>query len=136
MATAADRRIMPEIAGRDWSKHMTAMLDDEAADPDLTNAELRLRLSEALAERDEAQAEKAALAEVLEVINASPGDLAPVFDAMLEKAIRLCEAGFGILWRHEGDAFRAVAHFGVPPAFGDYLAANTDRGGPANQHVP
>src|SRR5215216_6412821 len=85
METAADRGIMPEISGRDGIKHMTAMLDDEAANPDLTNAELRLRLGEALAERDEADAQKAALAEVLEVINASPGDLAPVFDAILER---------------------------------------------------
>src|SRR4051812_22219046 len=136
METAADRRIMREIAGGDGSKHMTAMLDDDIADPDRANAELRRLLNEALAERDEAQAEKAALAEVLEVINASLGDLTPVFDAILEKAIRLCEAGFGILWRRERDAFRAVADFGVPPAFGDYLAVNTDRGGPANQHVP
>src|SRR5437763_13635916 len=53
METAADRRIMPEIAGRDGNKHMAAMLDDEVADPDRANAELRRRLSEALAERDE-----------------------------------------------------------------------------------
>ena len=115
---------------------MTATLDTKIAELQHANAELSRRLDERTAERDEAQAEKDALAEVLEVINSSPGDLAPVFDAILEKAIRLCEAGFGILWRHEGDAFRAVADFGVPPAFGDYLAANTDRGGPGNQHVP
>src|SRR5205085_3437643 len=86
METAADRRIMPEIAGRDGNKHMTAMLDDDIAELRRTIAELRRLLNEALAERDEAQAEKAALAEVLEVINACPGDLAPAFEAMLERA--------------------------------------------------
>ena len=55
---------------------MTATLDDRVAD-------LQRRLDEALAERDEAQAEKTAIAEVLEVINDSPGDLAPVFNAIL-----------------------------------------------------
>src|SRR5437764_15446337 len=89
--------------GATGSKHMTAMLDDEVADPDAANAELRRRLSEALAERDEAEAKTAALAEVLEVINSSPGDLAPVFEAMLDKAMRLCEARFGLLRGFDGE---------------------------------
>jgi len=57
---------------------MTASLEDEIAELRRANAELRQRL-------DEAFAQQAATTEVLQVINSSPGDLAPVFDAILEK---------------------------------------------------
>jgi PAS domain S-box-containing protein len=100
---------------------MTATLDDEVAELRRTNAELQQRLNEALAERDEAVERETATAEVLGVINSSPGDLAPVFDAMLEKATRLCEAPCALLWVFGGNSFSVAATFGVPKPFADYL---------------
>src|SRR5262245_16495737 len=55
------------------------------------------------------------------MISSSPGELKPVFQAMLENATRICGAKFGILFRYEGGAFHPAAMANVPPAFADFL---------------
>jgi adenylate cyclase len=84
------------------------------ADLKRANAELQRRLDECTVERDEALRQQTATAEVLGVINSSPGDLTPVFDAILEKATRLCEAPFGHLRIWDGECFHLGAAHGEP----------------------
>jgi hypothetical protein len=63
---------------------------------------------------------------VLKVIASSTGELAPVFNALLANATRLCDASYGILWLREGDAFRTAAlHGGLPRAYLDQWRSGT-----------
>jgi len=86
-------------------------------------AEARKHLAEALEQQT-------ATSEVLRVISSTPGELEPVFEAMLVNAVRLCEASFGMLFRFEGGAWRAVAMLGVPPAFAEFWQRGPQRPGP------
>jgi GAF domain-containing protein len=68
-------------------------------------------------ELSESLEQQTATSEILSVISSSPGELEPVFKAMLENATRVCASKFGTMYLREGDAFRTVAMYGAPPAY-------------------
>ena len=74
-----------------------------------------------LNELRESLQQQTATADVLKVISSSPGELMLVFDAMLQNAVRICEAKFGVMFRFDGDLAYAVAMLNLPPALDEYL---------------
>jgi len=87
----------------------------------IENARLLSELRQRTADLSESLEQQTATSEVLRVISSSPGALEPVFQAMLEKAVRICDAKFGILWRYDNEAFDPVALFGAPEGLAEFV---------------
>ena len=87
----------------------------------IENTRLLSELRQRTDDLSESLEQQTATSEVLKVISSSPGELEPVFQAMLENATHICEARFGnlVLYENENDAFRMAAMHGAPPEFAE-----------------
>ena len=112
---------------RPFTDKQIALLSNFAAQAVIAieNTRLLNELRQRTDDLTESLEQQTATSEVLKVISSSPGELEPVFQAMLENATRICEAEFGVLYRFDGGAFHFAAEVGAPP---DYAEFNRRRG--------
>jgi len=110
---------------RPFTDKQIALVENFAAQAVIAIENTRL-----LNELRESLDQQTATSEVLKVISSSPGDLQPVFDAMLANATRICEAKFGTLYLYDGEAYRTASLCNAPPAFAEYRRRGPIHPGP------
>src|SRR6516164_4748457 len=128
IGTNAVRRVEARL----FSDKELALFQNLAADAviAIVNARVITELRQRTADLSEALEQQRATFEVLKVISASPGELEPVFRAILENATRICGAKVAILFRFDDGAYTAVATLGVTAEYNEYLNRGTIRAGP------
>jgi GAF domain-containing protein len=114
------RRRKPAAPKRPSGTGAARPRSSSAASPESEIAQLRREL-------DEAREQQAATTDVLRIVSASSGEVKPVFEALLNKAVRICEAKFGILTLYEGNSvFRTIAMHNLAPAYAQRAAERRD----------
>jgi signal transduction histidine kinase len=108
---------------RPFSEKQIALVQNFAAQAVIAieNARLLNELRQRTTDLTESLEQQTATADVLQVISSSPGDLEPVFEAMLDNAVRICDTTFGNIYRWDGESFSLLAAHNTPAAFVDYL---------------
>ena len=108
-----------QIKTGDEVETLANQFNDMAGRLEESHADLEKKVEDRTRELSELLQQQTATADVLSVISGSPGDLKPVFEAMLENAVRICDAKFGNVYRLSGDAFNLIAANDTPPAFAE-----------------
>jgi signal transduction histidine kinase len=109
-----------DIKTGDEVESLADQFNDMAARLQESYADLEKKVDDRTRELSASLEQQTATSEVLKVISSSPGELEPVFQAMLANAVRICDSQFGTLFRHDDGSFEAVALFGTPAALTEF----------------
>ena len=112
----------PARSRRPKSSKSKSRTPTKAASSRSSRSGAETEVAELRRELQEARARQTATSEVLQVVSSSPGDLQPVFATMLKEAVRICDAGFGNIYRWDGQALHLLAAHNTPPAFAEERA--------------
>src|SRR5262245_37783288 len=127
---------LQRCAVRPFTEKQIELLETFADQAAIENVRLFDEVQARTKELTESLEQQTATSEVLGVISSSPGELEPVFEAMLSNATRLCEARFGVLNLYDGEVWRTAATHNVPPAFAELRRSQlTFRPPPGSAHT-